>query len=154
MADDLNMSEQNQTKGKNMKAESLIIDLRKQLPWHRRYFSTTKTAMLWAFWLLLWRPIVILVGYLSLEKPQLIHYFFEAFAKALENGLIALIACAVSLWLWSNFVPAKTKKEMEPKSTQDYADHFNLNVEALVHSRQQKISTVHHDADGRITYID
>ena len=56
MADDLNMSEQNQTKGKNMKAESLIIDLRKQLPWHRRYFSTTMTAMLWAFWVDGWRP--------------------------------------------------------------------------------------------------
>lgn len=137
-----------------MKTNSLIIDVRKQLPWHRRYFSTTMTAMLWAFWLLLWRPIAILVGYLSLEKPQLVHYFFNAFAKALESGLFALIACAISLWLWSNFVPAKTKKEAEAKSTQEYADHFNLNVDELLHSRQQKIATVHHDADGRITYID
>ncbi|MGO3384714.1 MAG: poly-beta-1,6-N-acetyl-D-glucosamine biosynthesis protein PgaD, partial [Acinetobacter guillouiae] len=31
-----------------MKTNSLIIDVRKQLPWHRRYFSTTMTAMLWA----------------------------------------------------------------------------------------------------------
>ena len=137
-----------------MKTNSLIIDVRKQLPWHRRYFSTTMTAMLWAFWLLLWRPIVILVGYLSLEKPQLVHYFFNAFAKALESGLFALIACAISLWLWSNFVPAKTKKEAEAKSTQEYAEHFNLKVDDLIHSRQQKIATVHHDADGRITYID
>lgn len=137
-----------------MKTESLIIDVRKQLPWHRRYFSTTITAMLWAFWLLLWRPIVILIGYLSLEKPQLVHYFFNAFAKALESGLFALIACAISLWLWSNFVPAKTKKEAEAKSIQEYADYFNLNTEALVQSRQQKVATVHHDADGRITYID
>ena len=34
----------------NMKTESLIIDVRGQLPWHRRYFTTTMTAMLWAGW--------------------------------------------------------------------------------------------------------
>lgn len=154
MTDDLKAPEHDQTKRKHMKAESLIIDLRKQLPWHRRYFSTTMTAMLWAFWLLLWRPIIILIGYLSLEKPQLVHYFFNAFAQALESGLFALIACAISLLLWSNFVPAKTKKEAEAKSTQEYADYFSLDVDALLQSRQQKIATVHHDIDGRITYID
>ncbi len=31
-----------------MKVNSLIIDLRRQLPWHKRYFSTTTTAMMWA----------------------------------------------------------------------------------------------------------
>ena len=39
-----------------MKSNNLIIDLRRQLPWHKRYVSTTTTAMMWAGWLLLWRP--------------------------------------------------------------------------------------------------
>ncbi|MDU5864724.1 MAG: poly-beta-1,6-N-acetyl-D-glucosamine biosynthesis protein PgaD, partial [Acinetobacter sp.] len=41
-----------------MKTNSLIIDLRRQLPWHKRYVSTTSTAMMWGGWLLLWRPFV------------------------------------------------------------------------------------------------
>ena len=137
-----------------MKNETLIIDARKQLPWHRRYFTNTLTAMLWACWLLLWRPVVILVGYLSLEKPQLLHFFWEAFAKALESGFFALLVCAVLLWLWSNFVPSKTVVDAEAKSIVEYGGYFKLNVDALQQVRQQKIVTVHHDAEGRITYID
>ena len=137
----------------NMKTESLIIDVRGQLPWHRRYFTTTMTAMLWAGWLLLCRPLVIGIGYLSIQKPHLVHYFFSTFAQVLENGFFALIACAVSLWLWSNFVPAKTKKEAETKSTAQYASYFNLDIDALMQARQQKIATVHHNAEGRITKI-
>ena len=137
----------------NMKTESLIIDVRGQLPWHRRYFTTTLTAMLWACWLFLWRPLVLLMGYISVQKPHLVHYFFSTFAQVLENGFFALIACAVSLWLWSNFVPAKTKKEVETQSTAKYADYFNLDTDALIQARQQKITTVHHDATGRMTKI-
>ena len=137
----------------NMKTQSLIIDVRGQLPWHRRYFTTTMTAMLWAGWLLLWRPLIIGIGYLSIQKPHLVHYFFSTFAKVLENGFFALIACAVSLWLWSNFVPAKTKKEAETKSTAQYAGYFKLDTDALIQARQQKIATVHHNAEGRITKI-
>ena len=81
------------------------------------------------------------------------HYFFSTFAQVLENGFFALIACAVSLWLWSNFVPAKTKKEAETKSTAQYASYFNLDIGALMQARQQKIATVHHNAEGRITKI-
>ena len=136
-----------------MKNKPLIIDLREQLPWHRRYFTTTLTAMLWACWLFLWRPIVIVIGYISVQKPHLLHYFFSTFAQVLENGFFALIGCAVSLWLWSNFVPAKTKKEAQTKELKQYASYFNLETDALIQARQQKIVTVHHNTEGRITKI-
>ena len=137
----------------NMKTESLIIDVRDQLPWHNRYFTITMTAMLWLGWLFLWRPLIIGFGYISTQKPHLINYFFSTFAKLLEHGFFALIGCAVSLWLWSNFVPSKTKKEVETKSTTQYAGYFNLDTDALIQARQQKIATVHHNAEGRITKI-
>lgn len=136
-----------------MKTESLIIDLREQLPWHRRYFTTTLTAMLWACWLFLWRPIALAIGYISIEKPHLVHYFFSTFAQVLENGFFALIGCAVSLWLWSHFVPAKTKKEAETKDIAQYAKHFNLDQDALIQARQQKIATVYHNSNGQVTDI-
>ncbi|WP_445115189.1 poly-beta-1,6-N-acetyl-D-glucosamine biosynthesis protein PgaD [Acinetobacter sp. WZC-1] len=136
-----------------MKTSSLIIDLRNQLPWHRRYVSNTSTAMLWAGWLLLWRPIVLVISYISLQKPHLINHFLGTFTEVLESGFTALLACAISLWLWSNFVPSKTKRQAQPKSMQEYSDHFGLNAGQLTLSRQQKIVTVHHNADGQITQI-
>ena len=51
-----------------MKANSLIIDVRRQLPWHKRYFSTTTTAMMWAGWLLLWRPFILVWVLIELQK--------------------------------------------------------------------------------------
>lgn len=137
-----------------MKTVSLIIDLRDRLPWHRRYMSNTTTAILWGCWLLLWRPFVLIAGYIALEKPHLIHYFFLAFAKVIENGFTALLACAISLWLWSNFIPSKTRQQAEAKSLNEYADEFGLETQQLNLLRQQKISTVHHDMHGRITHID
>lgn len=136
-----------------MKTETLIIDVRDQLPWHKRYLSNTTTAMLWGFWLFLWRPLVILIGYISVQKPHLIEHFFGTIAHVLENGFTALLACAVSLWLWSHFIPSKTKAQAKDKSTEEYARSFNLDTQELKMSRLQKVATVHHDAHGRITHI-
>lgn len=136
-----------------METETLIIDVRDQLPWHKRYLSNTTTAMLWGFWLFLWRPLVILIGYISVQKPHLIEHFFGTLAHVLENGFTALLACAVSLWLWSHFIPSKTKAQAKDKSTEEYARSFNLDTQELKMSRLQKVATVHHDAHGRITHI-
>lgn len=137
-----------------MKAGSLIIDLRARLPWHRRYMSNTTTAILWGFWLFLWRPIVLIASYIAIEKPHLIHYFFLTFTKVIENGFTALLACAVSLWLWSNFMPSKSRKQAQAKSLSEYAEEFGLEAPQLNLLRQQKVSIVHHDMNGRITHID
>ena len=59
-----------------MKNNSLIIDVRRLLPWHKRYASNTSTAMMWAVWLLLWRPLLIVTGVVSLQKQHVIHKLF------------------------------------------------------------------------------
>ena len=45
-----------------MKTNSLIIDLRRQLPWHKRYASTTSTAMMWAAWVVVVASIRVYLG--------------------------------------------------------------------------------------------
>jgi len=137
-----------------MKTETLIIDVRNQLPWHKRYLSNTTTAMLWGCWLFLWRPLVIFISYVAIQKPHLIEHFFSAIAHVLENGFTALLACAISLWLWSHFIPSKTKAQAKDKSTEEYARYFNLDARQLKASRLQKVVIVHHDTEGRITHID
>lgn len=133
-----------------MKTHPLIIDLRHQLPWHRRYLSTTTTAMLWALWLFLWRPVVLALGVLSVQNPQLLHHFLAVFAQIIEHGFTALVGCAVSLWLWSNLMSSKADKYMETESSESYARYFKLEHQQLLKARQQKILTVHHDAQGQM----
>lgn len=136
-----------------MKSNSLIIDLRSQMPWHKRYMSTTTTAMLWAVWLLLWRPVIIIVGILGVQKPHIVHQFLQVFAHVIENGFTALIACAISLWLWSNFVSSKSVKPTQNKSLEDYAQYFELSPSQLQQSRHDQVLTVYHNAEGKIVRI-
>lgn len=137
-----------------MKNNPLIIDLRHCLPWHKRYASHTSTAMMWAVWLLLWRPLLIVLGIVSLQKQHLFHQLFSAFSLGIEHGVSALLACAVALWLWSNFVPSKTVQTSSAKNISDYGQHFGLAVEAIEQGRQQKVSVVHHDEHGKIIHIE
>ena len=136
-----------------MKNNALIIDLRSQMPWHKRYVSNTTTAMLWAVWLLLWRPVMIIVGILGVQKPQIVQQFVQMFTHVLENGFTALIACAISLWLWSNFVSSKSVKPTQNKTLDDYAQYFELSPSQLQQARQDQVLTVYHNAEGKIVAI-
>ena len=132
---------------------NLIIDLRQQLPWHKRYLSNTSTAMLWAVWLLLWRPLLLLLGIIGIQKPHIVNNIMSAFTLILQHGLIALMVCALSLLLWNRFIPAKTPQQAQQKLLTDYADHFALNAQEIESGRQQKVSTVVHDENGKIISI-
>ena len=137
-----------------MKNNNLIIDLRRQLPWHKRYASNTSTAMMWAVWLLLWRPVVIIAGLISLQRHHVIQHAFNSLSIGVEHGLIALVACAVALVIWTKFMPAKTVKLTQTKTLTDYVHHFNLPVQEVEQGRQKKISIVHHDENGKIIHIE
>ena len=137
-----------------MKNNPLIVDLRHCLPWHQRYVSHTSTAMMWAVWLLLWRPLLIVLGIVSLQKQRLFYQLFSAFGLGIEHGVSALLACAVALLLWSNFVPSKTVKTRSVKNISDYGQHFGLAIEEIEQGRQQKVSVVHHDEHGKIIHIE
>ncbi|AOA57417.1 poly-beta-1,6-N-acetyl-D-glucosamine biosynthesis protein PgaD [Acinetobacter larvae] len=137
-----------------MNSNALIIDIRKQLPWHRRYASTTSTAMLWLIWLLLWRPIMLLFGFLGVHKPELIAKFFNSFFLVVENGFVALIACAISLCLWRSLSARHPRASAQHLSLNATAQHFHLNHHSLAQARQQKILTLHHDAQGQIILLE
>ncbi|OTG91606.1 poly-beta-1,6-N-acetyl-D-glucosamine biosynthesis protein PgaD [Acinetobacter sp. ANC 3813] len=137
-----------------MKSNSLIIDLRRQLPWHKRYASNTSTAMMWAVWLLLWRPVLIVAGLMSLQKHHVLQHLFGSFGLGLEHGITALFACVAALLLWSNYMPAKTVEKTQVKTMTDYVHHFNVPVKEVEQGRQKKISIVHHDEHGKIVRIE
>ena len=136
-----------------MNIQSIIIDIRDQLPWQQRCLSTTTTVLLWAGWLLLWQPLMISLGVFDQHNHQLVNQIMHVFWSVLENGFVAIMACALMLWLWSNFIPAKTRNQVKAKNLDEYSDYFHINPEKLQQSRQQKIITVHHNADGQITHL-
>ncbi len=136
-----------------VKNESLIIDVRHQLSWQKRYFSTTTTFILWGCWLLLWQPVMNDLGVLQTQSDPLVEQILHAFWGVLEHGFIAILICAVMLWLWSNFIPAQTVRHSKVKIMQDYATEFQLDKAQIQLARQQKIVTVYHDQSGRISNI-
>ena len=110
--------------------------------------------LLWAGWLLLWQPLMISLGVFDQHNHQLVNQIMHVFWSVLENGFVAIMACALMLWLWSNFIPAKSIKYVQVKGITDYAAHFELSAEQIHRSRQQKIVTVHHDESGQIIRIE
>lgn len=138
-----------------MKANSLIIDLRRQLPWHKRYFSTTTTAMMWAGWLLLWRPFILVWVLIELQKTHIAQRLMAAFSDGIERGVVALFMCAIALLLWG-LLPAKRvhKKHAIEKTLPEYASYFELSEQEIQTGRQQKVSIVHHDENGKIIRVE
>lgn len=138
-----------------MKANSLIIDLRRQLPWHKRYFSTTTTAMMWAGWLLLWRPFILVWVLIELQKTHIAQRLMAAFSDGIERGVVALFICAIALLLWG-LLPAKRvhKKHAIEKTLPEYARYFELSEQEIQTGRQQKVSIVHHDENGKIIRVE
>ena len=138
-----------------MKADSLIIDLRHQRPWYRRYFSTTTTAMMWAAWLFLWRPFLLVWVLIELKEEHILQHLMAALSHGIESGVVALFTCAIALLLWG-LLPAKRvhQKHVVERVLPDYARYFELPEQEIQSGRQQKITTVHHDENGKIIAVE
>ena len=132
----------------------MIIDIRHQIPWQKRYISNTGTLLLWGFWILLWQPIAISVGLIEVQHQSIVDRLLRAFFSVVENGFTTLLICALSLWLWRHFIPSTQVKQSKQKTVQDYAAHFQLDLQSLHRARQQKIMTVHHDQHGKIQSLE
>ncbi|MCF8998880.1 poly-beta-1,6-N-acetyl-D-glucosamine biosynthesis protein PgaD [Acinetobacter nectaris] len=137
-----------------MSTRSLIIDLREQLPWHRRYMSTTTTALLWGCWFLLWRPILLILMFIIYSTPYGLNKLWNAFWLGLQVDMFSLLLCAGGLCLWCKLIPAHTVKQVAAKTTQDYARHFALPEQEVTQSRQQKVTTVYHNEQGKIIRVE
>ena len=136
-----------------MKKNPLIIDLRQQLPMHKRYVSNTTTLLLWGSWFLLWRPVVIVIGLIYAHQINLLTHILDTFSSVIENGFTALLACAITLWMWSTLVSLKSKTQITQKKVDEYARYFGLHQQHLEETRQQKVVFVHHNQEGKITHL-
>lgn len=137
-----------------MKTESVIIDIRHQIPWQKRYLSNTGTLLLWGFWILLWQPIAMALGWVEVRQQRLVDQVIVTFFSVVEHGLIMIVLSAFFLWIWSHCIPSKSMKMLPNHTVQDYARHYQIEVQSIDHARQQKVVTVYHDESGKIQRIE
>lgn len=137
--------------------DSLIINARPHLRWHRRIFSDASTAMLWGFWLWLWRPLLSLYGWLvglhAGLQPVVLKMLNFGGPVSIEGSAVALVSTSSTLLLWSALTPQQNQKP-QVNQLQDYASHFGLSEQHLLSGRNSSVCVVHHDEHGRIVRIE
>lgn len=137
-----------------METKLVIIDIRHQIPWQKRYLSNMGTLLLWGFWILLWQPIAIALGLIEVQHQLFVDQVLDAFFTVVEHGLMSIVILAVVLWLWTHCIPSESIKNHQAKSMQDYAEHYQMDVQSIHRTRQQKIVTVYHDESGKIKRVE
>lgn len=138
-------------------SDSLIIDARSQLRWHRRFFSDASTAMLWGGWFLLWRPVVSGLAWLAGARvglsPALLKLVAAGSPVSVEASAVALVSTSGSLLVW-NMLTNRAPETSTPRLLSDYARHFNLSEDEIERGRAGQVCIVHHDEHGHITRIE
>jgi poly-beta-1,6-N-acetyl-D-glucosamine biosynthesis protein PgaD len=137
--------------------DSLIINARHQMRWYQRLFSDASTAMLWGFWLWLWRPVLSIFAWLgsfgASFQPTLIKLVSNGSPLNIEGSMMALVGTSGTLLLW-NLLPARKAETPKVMTLRDYAAHFELPELEIINGRASSVCVVHHDEDGRIVRVD
>lgn len=136
-----------------MMNNSLIINIRKQMDWQQRFFSDSATALAWAMWLYLWRPLVAISGAHAVNAHPALFHFVTKISPAMLSSIIAVVIFgAVGLLLWAR-LPSNRIRPMAHKTLTDYARHFQLSKQEIIAGRKANVCTVYHDAHGKIVAI-
>lgn len=133
---------------------SLIINVRRELGWHRRLFSNATTAALWGAWLWLCQPAI---GAVALMCGTNLGAHFGRMAitctsASLADSVLALAGTAGVLLLWKQIATRQARRPCLTV-TPDYAGYFGLTAQALEQGRDTAVCVVHHDEHGRIVQI-
>ena len=131
-------------------SDSVIINVRRQLPWRQRLISDASTAGLWAGFLWLCRPVA---GIFTPTHFVDAHLVSAGAPVAAGQIVLLLLAVCGGLMLWRKLADRR-KAPAAAEGSPNYAGHFGLNDLQLHRGRSSQVCVVHHDADGRIVGID
>jgi poly-beta-1,6-N-acetyl-D-glucosamine biosynthesis protein PgaD len=138
--------------------DGLIINARHNLSWYVRLGSDATTAMMWAGWLYLWRPLMQMLILLNTWGASFRITATKVLSNTptltLEGSLIALLGTSSTLLLWSLLPSKKLKTAHQVSTLRDYARHFDLPEQQIRAGRNTSVCVVHHDAQGKITHIE
>src|SRR6185369_793902 len=110
-------------------SDSLIIDLRHRLCWHRRLLSDASTALLWSGWLWLWLPLLRASASLAKVGARITPALAELLAfpseEAIGQSIVALVGASGTLILWKT-LPARRVFVRPAVSVAEHALAFGL----------------------------
>ena len=136
---------------------TLIINARKHLGWHRRIASDAGTAVLWAFWLWLCRPAMNVFNWTLAARfglPGAGHKLLAAGAAGfLEGTAVTLVGTSGALLIW-NRLTGQRRRRTPTVEIPDYASHFGISANELTAARSAGICVLHHDDSGRIVRLE
>jgi poly-beta-1,6-N-acetyl-D-glucosamine biosynthesis protein PgaD len=137
-------------------SNTLIINVRRQMPWQHRLASDTSTAVLWGWWLWLCRPALGALNWLSTLGANMSlpmgKLLLVGSAASLEP-MAALVGTSSTLILW-NLLPTQATPAANARTLRDYANHFGLPEEQILSGQSASVCVVHHGENGQITHIE
>ena len=139
-----------------MNDSSLIINLRNHLSWYQRAITDVSTAVMWGFWIYLWRPVAGLFHWIHGWGVTIRMSGLKALIAwpPTFEALFALIGACGTLLLWQRLPAQQPRSEDCDSSLQSCARHFDLPSESIENGRASSVSVVHHDSEGRIIGIE
>ncbi len=143
--------------------QPLIIDRPDWQSGKQRAVFNVLTAAFWVLWVVLWLPLVTLLGWYFFGYQLHFHMIkLEGYVGFLDVlGIYALVILALSgcLLVWAKYNHLRfrgldRRENTTAPSLDDLARIHGSTGDEVARWQASSIATVHHDADGRILRVD
>lgn len=141
----------------------LIIDRPDLQPRQHRAAFAVVTAMFWLLWVLLWLPLITLLGWAFFGYQLHFQMFaLDGYRGVLDVlGIYALVILVMgaSLMVWAKYNHLRfrgidRRRDVSPPTPAELAPLHGCTPQDIGHWQGLHIVTVHHDSDGRIQRVD
>ncbi len=140
----------------------LIIERPDLQSWPQRALSGVLTTFFWMLWLLLWLPLVTLLGWVFFGWQFKYHMFDlggdEGFLELIGAYAIVIVAMSASLLVWAKynhlrFRNVERRKAFPPVTPYMLAVRIRQSESCLLSWQSRRVVVVEHDQNGEIASV-
>lgn len=140
------------------KKKTLIINQRHELPFSKKIGWDIVTILLWAGWIYLWKPLLIVfynIVTLDANVDEISKVIFdEISAVTVEHALLMLVATPTVLFILSWLNRHVAPSEHFIYKFDEYANYFKVDSTKLRETMDSQLITIYHDDNGHIANIE
>jgi biofilm PGA synthesis protein PgaD len=140
----------------------LIIDRPDLQPRQQRAVFAVITAMFWVLWVVLWLPLITLMGWAFFGYQLHFHMIaldgYHGFLEVLGLYTLVIVIMSGGLMVWAKynhlrFRGVDRRKSFAAPTPADLGRVHGRSADDIAHWQTLNIVTVHHDASGRILSV-